>query len=61
VTMSWLTAVGWYITSVMGDRDYQNYVAHLRRRHPDAAIPTEREYWRERYADAAANPRVRCC
>jgi len=56
-----LEAFRWWFTSVMGDRDYRNYVDHLRRRHPDAPVPTERDFWRQRYADAAANPRARCC
>ncbi|AHK29727.1 hypothetical protein Rwratislav_01167 [Rhodococcus wratislaviensis IFP 2016] len=45
----------------MGDHDYSRYVEHLRRNHPDAEVPTEREYWKARYADADANPGARCC
>ncbi|WP_221776664.1 YbdD/YjiX family protein [Rhodococcus aetherivorans] len=45
----------------MGDHDYARYVAHLERLHPGAEIPTEREYWRTRYAAADANPGARCC
>jgi len=51
----------WWLDSVVGGQDYQRYVAHLRRRHPDRPVPTEREYWRERHAHAESNPGGRCC
>jgi len=51
----------WWIASVMGDNAYARYVEHLTRHHPDDRIPTEREYWRERYAAMDANPGARCC
>ncbi|MFD4291858.1 YbdD/YjiX family protein [Rhodococcus sp. NPDC058505] len=51
----------WWITSLMGDHDYQRFVAHRRRAHPGAPVPTEREYWRERHAAADRNPGARCC
>ncbi|MEV0299255.1 YbdD/YjiX family protein [Nocardia sp. NPDC050710] len=54
------TAV-WWFDSVLGGQDYQRYVDHLRRNHPGCAIPTEREYWRNRHADADRNPTNRCC
>jgi uncharacterized short protein YbdD (DUF466 family) len=54
-------AVIWYVKSVMGENDYQHYVAHLRRAHPDAVVPTVAEYWRERYAEQDRNPGARCC
>ncbi|MBF6355358.1 YbdD/YjiX family protein [Nocardia higoensis] len=51
----------WWLDSVVGGQDYQRYVAHLRRRHPDRPVPTEREYWRERHAYADNHPAGRCC
>ncbi|MGW2094763.1 YbdD/YjiX family protein [Promicromonospora sukumoe] len=54
-------ALTWYVTGVLGESDYQRYVAHLRRVHPDAAVPTVRDYWRDRYAAQDANPGARCC
>lgn len=54
-------ALTWYVKGVLGESDYQRYVAHLRRVHPDAEVPTVREYWRERYAAQDANPGARCC
>ncbi|WP_332838710.1 YbdD/YjiX family protein [Nocardia bovistercoris] len=53
--------VAWWFGAIVGAQDYPRYVEHLRRTHPDRAIPTEREYWRDRYADADRNPRQRCC
>ncbi|WP_324191725.1 YbdD/YjiX family protein [Nocardia elegans] len=46
---------------MVGGQDYQRYVAHLRRRHPDRPVPSEREYWRTRHAEAERNPASRCC
>ncbi|GGL30243.1 YbdD/YjiX family protein [Nocardia jinanensis] len=54
-------AVFWYLDSVVGGQDYQRYSAHMHRVHPDRPIASEREYWRERYADAERNPGARCC
>lgn len=51
----------WWFDSVLGGQDYQRYVAHLRRKHPGCPIPSEREYWRERHAEADRNPANRCC
>ncbi|MBF6226342.1 YbdD/YjiX family protein [Nocardia abscessus] len=51
----------WWFNSILGGQDYQRYVEHLRRRHPDRAVPTEREYWRQRHAEADRNPANRCC
>lgn len=54
-------ALAWYVTGVLGESDYARYVAHLRRVHPDAPVPTVREYWRARYAEQDARPGARCC
>ncbi|MEU4314833.1 YbdD/YjiX family protein [Nocardia sp. NPDC024068] len=54
-------SVLWYVDSVLGGQDYRRYLAHMRRAHPGEPLATEREYWRERYADAERNPGARCC
>jgi uncharacterized short protein YbdD (DUF466 family) len=54
-------AVAWYVAGLTGESDYQRYVAHLRRRHPGAPVPSVGEYWRARYAEQDANPGARCC
>ena len=53
--------IRWWVKSVMGDTAYARYVEHLSARHPGSAVPTEREYWRDRYAAMDANPGARCC
>ena len=46
---------------LFGMPDYAGYCAHLRERHPDRALPTEREFFdqfvRVRYGDGP----TRCC
>ena len=54
-------AVRWYVREVMGDAKYERYVRHLRAVHPDAPVPTEREFWRQHYAEQEASPGTRCC
>ncbi|WP_343048281.1 YbdD/YjiX family protein [Cellulomonas humilata] len=54
-------AVRWYTTALLGDRDYDRYVAHLARVHPGTAPVSERAYWRERHAEQDAHPGARCC
>lgn len=56
-----MRAVFRYLDSVVGGQDYQRYLAHMRRVHPDHPVVSERDYWRERYADAERNPGARCC
>ena len=53
--------IRWWVASVMGDNAYARYVQHLAQHHPGEAPPTEREYWRERYAEMDAKPGARCC
>lgn len=54
-------SVRWYVGELMGDFDYAHYVEHLQRHHPQATVPTEREYWKARYAEQDRNPGARCC
>ena len=54
-------SVRWYVGELMGDHAYARYVEHLNRHHPSAEVPTEREYWKARYAEQDANPGARCC
>lgn len=50
-----------FLRRVFGMPDYQGYLEHLRRSHPDRQAPTEREFYEEfvrcRYGDGA----TRCC
>lgn len=54
-------AIAWYVGELMGDHDYARYVEHLKTRHPDAPIPTEKEFWKARWARQGATPEGRCC
>ena len=56
-----LRGVWWWLTSVMGDHDYERYVEHATRTHPDSPVMTEREYWRRRHDEQDRNPGARCC
>ncbi len=60
-TLKAVRGITWWVTSVMGDNAYARYTAHLARNHPDDPVPTEREYWRQRYAEQDARPGARCC
>lgn len=54
-------SVRWYVESVMGDNAYSKYVAFHTDHYPDMPLPSEKEYWRIRHAEAEANPKTRCC
>jgi uncharacterized short protein YbdD (DUF466 family) len=49
------------LRQIAGMPDYAAHVEHLRRRHPDCAVPTERQFYEEfvraRYGDGP----TRCC
>ena len=53
--------VRWWVSSVMGDNAYARYIDHLSRHHPGSPVPTEREYWRDKYREAELHPGARCC
>lgn len=53
--------VAWWYSAINGGQDYRRYVEHRRRTHPGEPIASERDYWRERYAEADRNPTNRCC
>jgi len=54
-----LRGVRWYVTTLLGDHDYERYVVHLARVHPEVEPETLREYWRSRHAGAGVQ--ARCC
>ena len=53
--------VGWYLREVSGECDYERYVAHRRRHHPDEPVVCRRDFEHRRMDDRDANPRARCC
>lgn len=44
-----------------GVPDYDGYVAHLRRLHPERAIPTYEEFFAEQQQARYRRGRTRCC
>jgi uncharacterized short protein YbdD (DUF466 family) len=45
-----------------GIPDYDGYVAHLRRHHPDRSVPSYEEFFRQRQdARYGRNGNARCC
>lgn len=59
--LRWATAPLRYWGEVLGEKDYEKFVAHQRAHHPHESIPSEREYWHQRWADQDSNPGSRCC
>lgn len=51
----------WFWRGMTGADAYERYVAHLRREHPDAPVPSEADFWRDKYAEQERNPTTRCC
>jgi uncharacterized short protein YbdD (DUF466 family) len=52
-------SIRWYVTTLMGDHDYERYLARQAVSDPGSAPQSLREYWRSRHEGAAARPR--CC
>jgi uncharacterized short protein YbdD (DUF466 family) len=53
--------LGRAVRRVAGMPDYQAYVAHVGRCHPDRAVPTEREYYDDFVAARYGDGPSRCC
>ncbi len=45
----------------VGMPDYEHYLAHLRAHHPERAVPSFAEFFRERQAARYGRGRSRCC
>ncbi|WP_382285912.1 YbdD/YjiX family protein [Heyndrickxia sporothermodurans] len=57
-----MTKIPCHIKTIFGLPNYQNYVAHRKRKHPNEPIMSEKEYYmyalKERYESGKVN---RCC
>ncbi|MEU9878430.1 MULTISPECIES: YbdD/YjiX family protein [Streptomyces phaeochromogenes group] len=55
--------VRWYVRELTDESAYDRYVAHARKGHPDAAVPSRREFERMRTDRQEEDPRqgFRCC
>ena len=56
-----LAKAAWYVREVMGEGDYDRYLAHHRRNHPDRPPLSRRDFERRRMDERERNPGVRCC
>jgi uncharacterized short protein YbdD (DUF466 family) len=48
------------LKQLTGEGDYARYCEHLRSRHPEGKIPTEREFYLDRLNEKYTRP-SRCC
>ncbi|MEU0025633.1 YbdD/YjiX family protein [Streptomyces sp. NPDC006335] len=58
-----LRAVRWYVRELTDESAYDRYVAHVRKDHPRAPVPTRRAFERMRTERQESDPRqgFRCC
>ncbi|WCL87566.1 MULTISPECIES: YbdD/YjiX family protein [Streptomyces] len=65
--MTWLLRgvrwMRWYVRELTGESAYERYVAHVRKDHPAAAVPSRRDFERMRTDRQESDPRqgFRCC
>ncbi|GGR68150.1 hypothetical protein GCM10010252_02410 [Streptomyces aureoverticillatus] len=53
----------WYVRELTDESAYERYVAHVRKDHPAATVPSRREFERTRTDRQESDPRqgFRCC
>jgi uncharacterized short protein YbdD (DUF466 family) len=51
----------WFFRGVTGADAYERYCAHLAAHHPEAPVPDERQFWKDKWAEQERNPKTRCC
>ncbi|HEX6534496.1 MAG TPA: YbdD/YjiX family protein [Gemmatimonadaceae bacterium] len=56
-----LTSMARAVRAVLGAPDYDRYLAHLARRHPDAVPLSRAEFLRDRLRKRYDEPGSRCC
>lgn len=49
------------LRAIVGVPDYERYVAHMRARHPGAALLSPREFFAVRQRERFETPGGRCC
>ena len=57
----WLRGAHAALRRMLGMPDYTAHLAHLRARHPDRPVPTEREFCEEYLRTRYGNGPTRCC
>ncbi len=58
--MRFLCAIWKVLGELTGEADYRRYCEHLRARHPERDLPSEREFFLARLEEKYARP-SRCC
>jgi uncharacterized short protein YbdD (DUF466 family) len=53
--------IRWYLREASGEGDYDRYIAHARRLHPDAPVQSRRDFERQKMKARETNPGARCC
>jgi uncharacterized short protein YbdD (DUF466 family) len=58
-----ISGLWWYVRELTDESGYDRYVAHVRKDHPDASVPSRREFERARTDRQEKDPRqgFRCC
>ncbi|MGP4006298.1 YbdD/YjiX family protein [Streptomyces sp. 4N124] len=58
-----LRGVRWYVRELTDESAYDRYVAHIRKDHPQAEVPSRRDFERMRTDRQEEDPRqgFRCC
>jgi uncharacterized short protein YbdD (DUF466 family) len=56
-----LDSLLWVLRRIAGMPDYEAYVTHLRRCHPELGVPTERQFYDEFLRTRYEAGPTRCC
>lgn len=59
--MRTLARIRWYLREVTGEAEYDRYCERHRRNHPQAPVPTRRQYEEMRTRHRERHPASRCC
>ncbi|MEV6814825.1 YbdD/YjiX family protein [Micromonospora sp. NPDC051296] len=51
----------WYVREVVGENDYERYVNHLRRHHPQTRPVSRKVFERDKIQRLETGPNTRCC
>ena len=60
-TRAHLDRVAAVVRRIIGVPDYDRYVAHARRCHPDQPLMSRDEFMRQRMVERYSRPGARCC
>jgi uncharacterized short protein YbdD (DUF466 family) len=58
---AWLERIAAALRAACGVPSYEAYVAHLRTHHPERALPSRAEFFRDRQAARYRRGSSRCC